>query len=150
MHLAIQSSIYLYGYTSFRIIRPNFSPHLQNLLVWLKFFFNNPLSRSSVFFILHLSHPNNAAYSSEIFISFMSSLHLSHLTSLVPHKLLASLSRLDAINIQPSINLNWVFLHASIPSLLLTPPNLTLIVTLKPMHFCLFSAMTQISLYTSC
>ena len=56
----------------------------------------------------HLSHPNNAVYSSETFISSMSSLHLSRRTSRVPHKLLASLFRLDAVNLQLSINYFYV------------------------------------------
>ena len=135
--------MYSYGYTPFRIIRWNFSSHPQNVLVWLKFFFKTLLSRSFVFFVLHLSHPNNAVYSSEIFISSITFLHLSHSILLVPHKLLASLSRLDAINLQLSINLSWIFWHASVSSLF-TPANLLLILTLKLMHLSLFSAMTPI------
>ena len=56
----LQASMYSYGYTPFRIIRRNFSSHSQDLLVWLKFFFNTSSSRSFVYFILHLSHPNDA------------------------------------------------------------------------------------------
>ena len=63
----------------------------------------------------------------------------------VPHRLLASLSRPDAINLQLSINLSCIFLHTPVPSLYLTPANLTLILTLKLMYFSLFSAMTPIS-----
>ena len=73
-----QPPIYSYGYTPFRIIRRKFSSYPQNLLVRLKLFFNSLSSRSFVFFVLHLSHPSNAVYSSEIFISSISSPHLSH------------------------------------------------------------------------
>ena len=129
-HFFFQLSMYSYGYTPFRIIRQKFSLHLQNLLVRLKFFFNALLSRSVVFFVLHFSHPNNAVYSSN-FYQFHAVSTLVTLNSLVPHKLVANLSSLDAINLQLSINLNWIFLHTFVPSLLLTPANLTLILTLK-------------------
>ena len=46
--------------------------------MWLKFFFIKPSSRFSVFFVLCLLHSSNAMYLEEIFISSISSLHLSH------------------------------------------------------------------------
>ena len=118
------------------------SPKLNGVV---KILFNTLSSRSFISFVLHLPHLNKEVYLPEAFISSIWFLHLPHLTSLVPHKLVARLSRLDAINLQLSINLKWIFLRTSVPSLLLNPANFLLILTLKLIFFSLFSEMTPIS-----
>ena len=49
----------------------------------------------------------------------------------------ASLFKLDAINLQLSMNLGWIFLHTSLPSSLVNPDSLTLIFTIKANVFLL-------------
>ena len=54
-------------------------------------------------------------------------------------KLLASLSKLDVVNLQLSMRLSWIFSRTPLPFLLVTPGSFVLILTLKLMYHSLFS-----------